>query len=52
MKVEVCACNGLLCGGICREVNYERTTRTTGPKGIAAYYPKPKRTKTKPRRIV
>ncbi|KKL26835.1 hypothetical protein LCGC14_2391240 [marine sediment metagenome] len=45
MKIELCACNGLACCGICREMNYERITRTAGPKCIAAYYPEPKRKK-------
>ena len=45
MKIELCACNARPCGGICREINYKRATRTVGPKCIAAYFPTPKRRK-------
>ena len=37
-KRELCACNGLLCGGICRDVNYKRSTRIFGPICSAVYY--------------
>ncbi len=40
--VELCACNGLPCSGICREINYNK-----GTKCSAVYWPerkKPKKT--------